>query len=59
MANDQAADMAPVTGDDAERLGDDQEFDDEPECPRCGGDGRDPWCDYLMPCPECQGEQRP
>jgi len=32
---------------------------DEPECERCQGDGRDPWCDYLLPCPLCQGEQRP
>lgn len=32
--------------------------DDEPECKRCGGDGMDPWCDYLLPCPDCQGEQR-
>lgn len=30
---------------------------DEPECERCRGDGRDPWCDYLLPCPVCQGEQ--
>ena len=32
---------------------------DEEECPRCHGDTRDPWCDYLMPCPLCQGEQTP
>lgn len=32
---------------------------DEPVCQRCGGDGRDPWNDYLLPCPECQGEQQP
>lgn len=31
--------------------------DDEPECERCRGDGRDPWTDYLLPCPLCQGEQ--
>lgn len=31
--------------------------DDEPECERCRGDGRDPWNDYLLPCPLCQGEQ--
>ncbi|WP_176464044.1 hypothetical protein [Bordetella genomosp. 11] len=30
---------------------------DEPECERCHGDGMDPWCDYLLPCPLCQGEQ--
>lgn len=38
---------------------DDRYEDFEPECPRCRGDGRDPWCDYLLPCPECQGEQTP
>ena len=32
---------------------------DEPECSRCHGDGMDPQCDWLMPCPQCQGEQRP
>lgn len=36
---------------------------DDPEdfglCPRCHDDGRDPWNDYLLPCPVCQGEQRP
>lgn len=41
-----------------------QDFDDElesyeePRCERCGGDGMDPWIDYLLPCPECMGEQR-
>jgi hypothetical protein len=30
---------------------------DEPECERCHGDGIDPWNDYLLPCPLCQGEQ--
>lgn len=30
-----------------------------PECERCHGDGADPWCDYLLPCPLCQGEQTP
>lgn len=25
-------------------------------CQRCHGDGRDPWCDYLLPCPECLGD---
>jgi hypothetical protein len=34
----------------------DEQFDDE-DCPRCKGDGMDPWCDYLLPCPLCQGEQ--
>ena len=35
------------------------EYDDEPECERCHGDGMDPECDHLLPCPLCQGEQRP
>jgi hypothetical protein len=46
-----------------EELDDERYLDDrdEPfeECPRCHGDGMDPWCDYLLPCPLCQGEQRP
>lgn len=29
------------------------------ECERCRGDGMDPWNDYLLPCPLCQGEQQP
>lgn len=36
--------------------------DDEPSdqpCCRCKGDGRDPWNDYLLPCPLCQDEQTP
>ena len=33
--------------------------DQEPECPRCHDDGRDPWTDYLLPCPLCQGGQKP
>lgn len=33
--------------------------DDDAECPRCHGDGMDPMCDYLLPCPLCQGEQQP
>ncbi len=38
----------------------DYEGDDaEAECSRCRGDGRDPYCDYLLPCPQCQGEQMP
>lgn len=35
----------------------DDDSHEEPECPRCHGDGRDPWNDYLLPCPICQGEQ--
>jgi hypothetical protein len=33
-------------------------FDDS-VCPECNGDGRDKWCDYLLPCSLCQWEQRP
>ena len=33
--------------------------DDEAVCERCHGDGADPWTDYLLPCPACQGEQQP
>jgi hypothetical protein len=33
--------------------------DDAESCRRCHGDGRDPWNDYLLPCPLCQGEQYP
>jgi hypothetical protein len=29
--------------------------DDLSECPRCHGDGGDPWNDYVLPCPECNG----
>lgn len=32
---------------------------DEFVCDWCHGDGRDPMTDYLLPCPACQGEQRP
>ena len=32
--------------------------DDDAWCDRCNNDGRDPWTDYLLPCPACQGEQR-
>lgn len=30
-------------------------YDDTPQCPRCRGDGIDPDCDYLLPCPDCGG----
>lgn len=36
------------------------DFDDsneEPACPRCHGDGMDPWNDYLLPCPLCLGDK--
>lgn len=32
----------------------DDERDDE--CPRCHGDGMDPWNDYMLPCPTCNGD---
>lgn len=53
--------MLPKTGLMQDEPPDDyfDEQPDEPECERCHGDGMDPWCDYLMPCPCCQGEQRP
>lgn len=44
---------------DAGKMVEDYDDTDEPECTRCRGDGMDPWCDYLLPCPECQGEQQP
>lgn len=33
------------------------DYDDEPEdqCLHCRGDGMDPDCDYLLPCPDCGG----
>lgn len=31
---------------------------EEEECPRCHGDGRDPWNDYLLPCPMCLGDEK-
>lgn len=45
--------------DGSDLMGDPDEYDDEPVCPRCHGDGMDPWNDYLFVCPCCQGEQRP
>lgn len=38
---------------------DDYEGSEDPECHWCRGDGMDPYTDYLLPCPHCQGEQRP
>lgn len=33
------------------------DYDDEPDdqCLHCRGDGMDPDCDYLLPCPYCGG----
>lgn len=35
------------------------DYDDEPDdqCLHCRGDGMDPDCDYLLPCPDCGGPQ--
>ena len=50
---------APGSADGSEHYWDDRDEPfDEPTCERCHGDGMDPWVDYLMPCPLCQGEQR-
>jgi hypothetical protein len=47
-----------TTADEMIAIADEPDYDDdEPECDRCHGDGRDPWNDYLLPCPLCQGEQ--
>lgn len=37
---------------------DDLEDDRADICPRCKGDGMDPWNDYLFQCPLCQGAGR-
>jgi hypothetical protein len=47
----------PDTDDDRYIDDRDEDFDDQ-VCDRCHGDGMDPWCDYLMPCPLCQRESR-
>ena len=33
------------------------DYEDEPDdqCLHCHGDGMDPDCDYLLPCPDCGG----
>ncbi len=46
--------------DGSDLLGDPDEYGEEDfTCERCRDDGRDPYTDYLLPCPECQGEQTP
>lgn len=25
-------------------------------CKHCNGNGTDPWCDHLLPCPTCGGD---
>lgn len=54
MAERDALDQAGW--DDDELLGDPDEYD---ICQHCHDDGMDPDCDYLLPCPVCQGEQSP
>lgn len=49
----------PERDDDCGYYDDASEPDDVAWCDRCGGDGMDPMCDYLLPCPACQGEQKP
>lgn len=34
----------------------DDEQDDVSPCPRCHGDGMDPWNDYILPCPVCSDD---
>jgi hypothetical protein len=41
---------------DEDFMGDPDEYD---ICHHCNDDGMDPDCDYLLPCPACQGEQPP
>lgn len=36
------------------------DYDEDPPddvCLHCHGDGMDPDCDYLLPCPDCGGYQ--
>jgi hypothetical protein len=33
------------------------DVENDPVCEHCNGDGMDPQCDYLLPCPLCQCEQ--
>ncbi len=42
-----------------EEYGDDPDYQEETPCDHCDGDGMDPMTDYLLPCPFCQGEQKP
>ena len=52
--------LEPERDQDGEPYWDDRDEDfDDWVCDRCHGDGADPWTDYLLPCPACQGEQRP
>ena len=33
-----------------------EDYEQGQACEHCGGDGRDPWSDYLLECPACLGE---
>lgn len=35
---------------------DDESEDDDEPCDYCHGDGGDPYCDGILPCPKCDGE---
>lgn len=66
MLNYDEATVAPAVGAPFERrvmrlVPERADYDepDEPVCQHCHGDGMDPMCDYLLPCPACQGEHRP
>jgi hypothetical protein len=52
---------APKRADGSEHYWDDRDerFDNESQCPCCGGDGMDPMTDYALPCPECGGDYLP
>ena len=56
--------MTQRTPDAGKTMGEPDDFedsdydDDEPECPRCHGDGMDPWNDYLLTCPLCLGDAK-
>ena len=32
-----------------------EDDEDDPACEYCHGDGGDPWCDRILPCPKCGG----
>jgi hypothetical protein len=60
LSSDGLGVVVPTRADDEERYFDDRDEDfDDWVCDRCHGDGADPWTDYMLPCPACQGEQRP
>jgi len=56
ISPEEAAEECADLDDGEELMGDPDEYDMD-VCLRCHDDGMDPDCDYLLPCPECQGEQ--